>query len=68
MERKLRNILDYQRFSSNPRLSAMISDVEKRYAGAARHELSDDELSFVNAAGNANPAKEDKDDPLNTHR
>ena len=46
MEQKLKSILDYQRFSPNRRLSAIIEDVEKRY-----YALDDDELSLIAAAG-----------------
>ena len=48
MEKKLRQMMDYQRFENNPALSKIISDAESRFAAM---ELSDDDLSFVNAAG-----------------
>lgn len=38
--------MDYQRFSPNSRLKAMIDNVEQRYAA-----ISDADLSFVAAAG-----------------
>lgn len=41
MEQKLKSILDYQRFSPNRRLSAIIEDVEKRY-----YALDDDVERF----------------------
>lgn len=46
MINKLKYILDYQKFSSNSRLSAVIEDVERRYTA-----LSDEDLFFVSAAG-----------------
>lgn len=46
MINKLKKTMDYQRFSPNSRLSAMIEDVEQRYT-----ELSDEDLFFVAAAG-----------------
>lgn len=58
MENKLRKIFDYQRFEGNGRLEKLISETESRYANA----LSDDDLAFVNAAGEftADLEKEDK--------
>ena len=50
MERKLKAIFDYQKFEKNPRLEKLISETENRYA----RELSDDDLFFVNAAGDFN--------------
>ncbi len=50
MERKLNAIFDYQNFEKNPRLEKLISETENRYA----RELSDDDLTFVNAAGDFN--------------
>lgn len=47
MEQKLRRLFDYQKFQRNPRLTAMIADVEERYDGA----IADDALEWVNAAG-----------------
>lgn len=46
VERMLRRVFDYQRFSPNRRLSAMIEEVENRYRA-----LGDEELSLVAAAG-----------------
>ena len=45
-EKKLRLLFDYQRFEKEPALGRIIEQVE----GGVK-ELSDDELSFVNAAG-----------------
>ena len=47
MEKKLKNIFDFQRFEKNERLEKLIRETESRYAA----ELSDDDLSLVNAAG-----------------
>ena len=49
MEKKLTGLFDYQKFQGNGRLTAIIDDVDNRYAKA----LSDDDLEQVNAAGDA---------------
>ena len=46
MERKLKELFEYQRFENNPHLARLISETE-----AFSVELSDDDLAFVNAAG-----------------
>ena len=46
MVNKLKRVMDYQRFSPNSRLGAMIDSVEQRYTA-----LSDADLFFVSAAG-----------------
>ena len=46
--KKLSQALDFQKFQQNPRLAAIIRDVESRYAKTA---LSDDDLDLVSAAG-----------------
>lgn len=62
MEKVLKALFDYQKFQGNKRLSAMITEAEARYGQA----LTDDELEFVNAAGEADdfrgrlPRMEDK--------
>lgn len=47
MEKKLKKLFDYQRFEQNDKLEKLIHETESRYAKG----LSDDDLSFVNAAG-----------------
>ena len=47
MECQLFQLFDQQRFQQNPRLAAVIGDVERRYAGV----ISDDDLEMVSAAG-----------------
>ncbi len=47
MEKKLKKLFDYQRFEKNEKLEKLIRETESRYAG----ELSDDDLTLVNAAG-----------------
>lgn len=47
MEKKLKALFDYQRFEKNERLGKIIKETESRY----ERELSDDDLSLVNAAG-----------------
>ena len=49
MENKLKALFDYQRFEKNGRLESLIRETEDRYAAA----LSDDDLSLVHAAGEA---------------
>lgn len=46
MERKLKRVFDYQKFTSNTRLGAMIAETERRYQA-----LNDEDLFFVAAAG-----------------
>lgn len=46
MERKLKRVFDYQKFTSNNRLGAMIAETERRYQA-----LNDEDLFFVAAAG-----------------
>lgn len=48
MENKLKKLFDYQSFEKNEHLAKIISQTENRYYA---RELSDEELSFVNAAG-----------------
>ena len=50
MENKLKILFDYQRFEKNEKLEKLINETESRYAAG----LSDDDLSFVNAAGEIN--------------
>ena len=47
MEKELKKLFDYQRFEKNEKLEKLIRETEGRYAA----ELSDDDLSFVSAAG-----------------
>ena len=47
MENKLKKLFDYQRFEQNDKLEKLIHETESRYA----RELSDEDLSLVNAAG-----------------
>lgn len=53
----LSRLFDYQLFQKNPRLAAIIADTETRFDGA----ISDDELYFVSAAGEA-PSSPPSDD------
>ena len=46
MEKKLRQVFDYQKFARNPRLDAMLAEAEFRCA-----DLDDDALEQVSAAG-----------------
>lgn len=59
MEKTLKRLFDFQKFSENPRLAEIISDVESRYGNA----LSDDELEWVNAAGEPVPPHISEDKP-----
>ena len=46
MEKKLKQLFDYQKFARNSRLDAMLAEAEGRCAA-----LEDDDLGFVSAAG-----------------
>lgn len=46
MEKKLKQLFDYQKFARNPRLDAMLMEAEGRC-----NALDDDDLGFVSAAG-----------------
>lgn len=50
MEKRLKALFDYQRFEKNPRLADIVEQTESR----CKIELSDEELFFVNAAGELN--------------
>lgn len=47
IEKTLAALFDFQRFEGNPALGALIEETEERCA----HNLSDDELAWVSAAG-----------------
>lgn len=57
MEKKLKQLFDFQRFSENERLAGLIRETENRYESV---ELSDDSLSRVAAAGEVVLPKEAK--------
>ncbi len=69
IEQKLRYLFDFQKFAGNKKLNDLIQDTDTRYT----RSLSDEELSYVNAAGI--PAMmnikdqntTNKDDPWNQH-
>ena len=46
-EQKLKKLFDLQKFAKNEKLEKLVQEAESRYAA----ELSDEDLSFVNAAG-----------------
>ena len=54
---KLTALFDYQRFENNKRLQALIDETEARYL----HNLSDDDLEWVSAAGDETDLKDKKD-------
>lgn len=59
MENKLKRVFEYQKFSPNRRLSAMIAETERRYQA-----LDDADLFLVSAAGETeimNDFSENKD-------
>lgn len=56
MDKMLKALFDFQKFSGNSQLEAMIRDTESRYGNA----LSDDDLEYVNAAGSTYHPKRDK--------
>ena len=47
-EKRLRALLDFQRFERDPALQSVLDEVKSRYFG---EELSDDALSMLSAAG-----------------
>ena len=49
MKNNLKSLFDYQRFEKNEHLEKLIGESENRCA----KELSDDDLTLVNAAGEA---------------
>ena len=57
MEKKLKSMFDYQQFAGNSRLEKMMKEAEKAYPAA----LSDEELFFVNAAGEDHTEENDPD-------
>ena len=57
MTKKLTALFDYQRFENNKRLQALIDETEARYL----HNLSDDDLEWVSAAGEETDLKDKKD-------
>lgn len=52
MEKLLKTLFDYQRFSPNAALGELIADTQSRYGHKVREmELTEDEVGFVAAAG-----------------
>ncbi len=69
-EQVLRALFDFQKFSGNRKLEAVIQDTQSRQAAA----LTESELEFVNAAGvpeimglQGGEGSDDKDDPWKQH-
>ena len=56
-EKTLSALFDYQLFENDPSLQKFIDEVENEYGG----EISDDDLSFVSAAGETVPAEKHND-------
>lgn len=50
MKNTIKNLFDFQKFTTNKNLAQLIEKTELKY----KRELSDDDLAFVNAAGDAN--------------
>jgi len=66
MERRLKNLFDYQRFENNPRLARLIDETEQRYVITA---IDDEDLELVSAAGvTDNPSKEAVNELLSAKR
>ena len=60
MENKLKKLFDYQKFEGNAKLADLIERSDSRFAQA----LSDEDLAFVNAAGDfPSPPIEQKPKP-----
>ena len=57
MTKKLTALFDYQRFENNKRLQALSDETEAR----CLHNLSDDDLEWVSAAGEETDLKDKKD-------
>ena len=53
MEKKLKKLFDYQRFEKNERLEKIINETENQYG----EELTDYDLSLIDAAGEINPPR-----------
>lgn len=63
MSKTLKRLFDFQKFEGNSALEAMIKDTETRYGlRGGMQELSDDDLMFLNAAGDLSAAKEEDRD------
>lgn len=60
MEKTLWHLFDFQKFSQNARLAAVIADTEERFCNV----LTDDELEAISAAGEIPPpeTREEKHD------
>ena len=58
MEKMLKNVFDYQRFSPNSKLAALIEATERRYSAA----LDDDDMGLVSAAGVPELPKDEEGD------
>lgn len=56
-ERTLSMLFDYQKFENDPLLERLIHETESLYDG----EISDDDLSQINAAGEIAPARKRQD-------
>ncbi|MCR5596021.1 MAG: hypothetical protein K6G12_09230 [Lachnospiraceae bacterium] len=48
MEKQLKSLFDFQKFSPNQKLQSIIDDVESRYEVT---KLDDDDLEYASAAG-----------------
>ena len=57
-EKKVKSMFDYQLFSGNKELEAMLHEAEKRCSRA----LTDDELDFISAAGTPETRNGEKKD------
>ena len=55
----LKTLFDFQRFANNPKLEKIIRGTESRLPAS----LSEDELSFVNAAGVPEMMEYKREDP-----
>ena len=57
MENKLKDLFEYQKFEKNAHLDRLIQETLNRHYGT---QLSDDDLEFVNAAGDVQTPKHNK--------
>ena len=51
MEKKVSKLFDFQKYEPNEKLAGVIKDVESRYQDSKKNAISDDDLTFVAAAG-----------------
>lgn len=56
MEKRLKQLFDYQSFENSPRLARLIAEAQS----GGKRALCDDDVSFLNAAGTADKEQDEK--------